>query len=311
MKIAERLKTSGPSRAKICHMSPESTHVIDVDASNFQAAVAERSLETPVLVDLWATWCEPCKALGPVLEKVAADYNGGFILAKVDVDKSPEIAQALGVQSVPTVFLLKGGKPADAFAGVVTEKQLLEFLTKNGVEAGEPAEEEDAGPIAAAQAMAATGDLAGAVAMLAELNVEEALDLDGVLCLAELQGESGDVEAAGVTLDGLSGSDSDDARVAELRAKLSLAGGTDLASAQAAAAADPEDANAQLELGKALVSAGDVEAGLDVIWMVARVDLEFGDRAPHKALLEVFQAVGHDDPRVLSYQQRLSVLLCS
>ena len=311
MKIAERLKTSGPSRAKICRMSPESTHVIDVDASNFQAAVAERSLETPVLVDLWATWCEPCKTLGPVLEKVAADYNGGFILAKVDVDKSPEIAQALGVQSVPTVFLLKGGKPADAFAGVVTEKQLLEFLTKNGVVAGEPTEEEDAGPIAAAQAMAAVGDLAGAVAMLAELNAEEALDLDGVLCLAELQAESGDVDAAGVTLDGLSGSDADDARVAELRAKLSLAGGTDLASAQAAADAAPEDANAQLELGKAMVSAGDVEAGLDVIWMVARVDLEFDDRAPHKALLEVFQAVGHDDPRVLSYQQRLSVLLCS
>ena len=296
---------------KICLMSSESTHVIDVDASNFQAAVAERSLETPVLVDLWATWCEPCKTLGPVLEKAAADYNGGFILAKVDVDKSPEIAQALGVQSVPTVFLLKGGRPVDAFAGVVTEKQLQEFMTKNEVEAGEPSEEEDAGPIAAAQAMAAAGDFAGAISMLSELNAEEALDLDGVLCLAELQAESGDVEAAGQTLDGLSAPDSDDGRVAELRAKLSLAGGTDLASAKAAAAANPEDAQAQLELGKAMVSEGDVEGGLDVIWKIARVDLELDDRAPHKALLEVFQAVGHDDPRVLSYQQRLSVLLCS
>ena len=296
---------------KICLMSSESPHVIDVDASNFQAAVAERSLETPVLVDLWATWCEPCKTLGPVLEKGAADYNGGFILAKVDVDKSPEIAQALGVQSVPTVFLLKGGRPVDAFAGVVTEKQLQEFMAKNGVEAGEPSEEEDAGPIAAAQAMAAAGDFDGAISMLAELNAEEALDLDGVLCLAELQAESGDVEAAGQTLDGLSAPDSDDGRVAELRAKLSLAGGTDLASAKAAAAANPEDAQAQLELGKAMVSEGDVEGGLDVIWKIARVDLELDDRAPHKALLEVFQAVGHDDPRVLSYQQRLSVLLCS
>ena len=311
MKIVESVETSEASRAKICHMSSESPTVIDVDASNFQAAVAERSVETPVLVDLWATWCEPCKTLGPVLEKVAADYNGGFILAKVDVDKSPEIAQALGVQSVPTVFLLKGGKPADAFAGVVTEKQLIEFLTKNGVEAGEPSEEEDAGPIAAAQAMAAAGDLAGAVVMLAELNAEDALDLDGVLCLAELQAEDGDVEAAGLTLDGLSGSDAADARVLELRAKLSLAGGTDLATAQAAADTNPEDKLAQLELGKALVSAGQVEDGLDVIWKIARVDLEFDDRAPHKALLEVFQAVGHDDPRVLSYQQRLSVLLCS
>ena len=147
-------------------------------------------------------------------------------------------------------------------------------------------------------------------ALIGELG-EEALDLDGVLCLAELQAESGDVEAAGQTLDGLSAPDSDDGRVAELRAKLSLAGGTDLASAKAAAAANPEDAHAQLELGKAMVSEGDVEGGLDVIWKIARVDLELDDRAPHKALLEVFQAVGHDDPRVLSYQQRLSVLLCS
>ena len=102
----------------------ESAHVIDVTTETFQKEVAERSLTTPVLVDLWATWCEPCKTLGPTLEKVAKDYAGGFIVAKVDVDASPEIAQALGVQSVPTVFLLKGGKPADARPGKAPLPQL-------------------------------------------------------------------------------------------------------------------------------------------------------------------------------------------
>jgi len=293
-------------------------HVIDVNTTSFQKEAAERSLTTPVLVDLWATWCEPCKTLGPVLEKVVADYSGGFILAKVDVDASPEIAQALGVQSVPTVFLLKDGQPVDAFQGAVSEKQLLEFLTKNGVQpaaegagAEEEEEEEDVGPIAAAQAMAADGDLDGAVAMMKELHDEEALDLDGVLCFAELQAEAGDTDGASATLDGLEETDAGDARVAELRAKLSLAGGVDLTAAQAAVAANPEDAGAQLELGKALVAAGKVEEGLDTIWMVARVDLGYDDGAPQKALVEVFAAVGHDDPRVLSYQQRLSVLLCS
>jgi len=295
----------------------ESAHVIDVTTETFQKEVAERSLTTPVLVDLWATWCEPCKTLGPVLEKVVADYSGGFILAKVDVDGSPEISQALGVQSVPTVFLLKEGRPVDAFAGAVSEKQLLEFLTKNEVQpAGEGAEaeeqeEEDAGPIAVARAMVEEGDQEGALAMLKELLDEEALDLDGVLCFAELQAETGDTDGAIATLDGLGEAEAADSRVAELRAKLSLAGGVDLAEAQAAVAKNPEDAGAQLELGKALVAAGQVEEGLEAIWMVARVDLEFDDRAPHKALVEVFAAVGHDDPRVLSYQQRLSVLLCS
>ena len=287
-------------------------HVIDVNTTSFQKEAAERSLTTPVLVDLWATWCEPCKTLGPVLEKVATDYAGGFVVAKVDVDGSPEISQALGVQSVPTVFLLKEGKPVDAFAGAVSEKQLIEFLTKNGVEAraGE-AEEEDAGPIAIAKGMAEGGDAEGALAMLKELHDEDALDLDGVLCFAELQAETGDTDGANATLDGLQDPDSSDARVAELRAKLSLADGMDLATAEAAVEANPEDATAQLEFGKAQVAAGKVEEGLETIWMVARVDLGYDDGAPQKALVEVFQAIGHDDPRVLSYQQRLSVLLCS
>ena len=290
----------------------DSAHVIEATTQNFQAEVAERSLKTPVLVDLWATWCEPCKTLGPTLEKVAKDYAGGFIVAKVDVDASPEIAQALGVQSVPTCFLLTEGRPVDAFTGAVSEKQLIEFLTKNGVLRGEAeAEEEDSGPIAIAQAMVADGDTEGALAMLKELNDEEALDLDGVLSFAELQAESGDTDGSNATLDALTEPDSSDPRVAELRAKLSLAGGKDLAAAQAAVDAKPEDASAQLELGKAQVAAGQVEEGLETIWMVARVDLAYDDGAPQKALVEVFQAIGHDDPRVLSYQQRLSVLLCS
>ena len=291
----------------------DSAHVIAATTQTFQAEVAERSLKTPVLVDLWATWCEPCKTLGPTLEKVANDYAGGFIVAKVDVDASPEIAQALGVQSVPTCFLLTEGRPVDAFTGAVSEKQLIEFLTKNGVLRGEGGEEEedDSGPIAIAQAMVAEGDTEGALAMLKELHDEEALDLDGVLSYAELQAESGDTDGSNATLAALTDPDASDPRVAELRAKLSLAGGKDLAAAQAAVDADPEDANAQLELGKAQVADGQVEEGLETIWMVARVDLGYDDGAPQKALVEVFQAIGHDDPRVLSYQQRLSVLLCS
>ena len=136
------------------------------------------------------------------IKAVAWNKTGGFIVAKVDVDASPEISQALGVQSVPTCFLLKEGRPVDAFAGAVSEKQLMEFLAKNGVQPADGGEEEeDSGPIAIAAAMVADGDAEGALAMLKELNDEEALDLDGILSYAELQAQTGDSDGASATLE--------------------------------------------------------------------------------------------------------------
>ncbi|GAA2792077.1 tetratricopeptide repeat protein [Crossiella cryophila] len=103
--------------------------VIDVTEADFQAKVVERSLEIPVVIDLWATWCEPCKQLSPVLERLAKAANGTWLLAKVDVDTNPRIAQLFGVQSVPTVVAIAGGQPVDAFAGALPEPQIREWLT--------------------------------------------------------------------------------------------------------------------------------------------------------------------------------------
>ena len=98
--------------------------VIDVTEESFQADVLERSLQVPVVVDLWATWCGPCKQLSPVLERLAAAGNGAWVLAKVDVDANPRIAQAFGVQSIPMVVAVVGGQPVDAFNGAQPEPQV-------------------------------------------------------------------------------------------------------------------------------------------------------------------------------------------
>jgi putative thioredoxin len=118
--------------------------VIDVSEATFQSEVLERSLTTPVVIDFWAAWCEPCKQLSPVLEKLAVEANGAWVLAKVDVDANPRLAQMFRVQGIPMVFAVAGGQPVDAFTGVLPEAQLRQWLDAvlraSGVEVETPAD---------------------------------------------------------------------------------------------------------------------------------------------------------------------------
>jgi len=286
-------------------MTPQ-TSILDVDVHNFTAEVVERSQRTPVLVDFHAAWCGPCKTLGPILESLATELDGGFVLAKIDIDQNPELAEAFGIQSVPAVILVQDGRPVDGFMGALPEPEIRRFLESHGV--GGAARD----PLAALDELEAAGRLDEAIETL-DAWLEQEPDhgparvrLARILCE---QGKTDDARAAfeRVPADALA---SDEARSVAQRLELSGAAGQ-LDELEAAVAADPSDLARRLELGRAQVAAGRTEEGLETIFDVAKEDLTFEDGAPRRTLLDMFELLGSDDPLTLEYQQRLSVLLCA
>jgi putative thioredoxin len=289
-------------------MSADATlpHVFDVTAERFEADVLQRSLQTPVLIDFWAEWCQPCKVLGPVLEKLAAEFNGAFELAKVDVDAEQELAAAFQVRSIPTVVLVKDGQLVDGFQGALPEGQLRQFLAHHAIAAAaapEPEPEPEAE--AALDPQAEVARIRAAIA--AEPDKAE-LRLD--LALALLQtGESGEAEAL---IDALPANLSTDDRAVRARAKLGFAAVLrDAPSAEAleaALAADPGDLRARHLLGVRHLLAGRDEAALQAFLEMLRRDRTFDDGLPRRSLIDAFRVIDDED-LVGRYRRQMASLL--
>lgn len=278
------------------------SHVFDVTTEGFQTDVLEKSLTTPVLLDFWAEWCGPCKQFGPLLEKLAAEYNGAFVLAKVDVDAQQQLAGYFQIRSVPTVMLVKEGQVVDGFPGVIPDGQLRQFLAQHGIEPGQPAEPEEAAPPTPAE------EVARLRAESAARPDDDSLRLDLALALAR----NGDTAEASQLLDALPANLGTDERARNAGVLIANAAALQDAPARAELerriAADPADLTARHLLGLRLLGDGEVEAALEQFFEMLRRDRNFEDGLPQRALTQAFDVIT-DAELVARYRRQMALMM--
>jgi putative thioredoxin len=283
-----------------------------VTLESFAADVLDASMQVPVLVDFWAPWCGPCKQLTPVLEKVVTAANGAVRLAKINIDENPEIARQLRIQSVPTVYMFKGGQPVDGFTGALRETEVKAFIAKWAGPGG-PSPVDDLRE--QAKAALEAKDLAAAAQAYATILQEQPGDVPAVAGLARCYLMAGDLKRAEETL-ALTPPEARNAPdITSVQALLTLAkeagSAGDPAALQARLAENPKDHESRFELGRAHLARGEREAAIETWLDLVRMDRRWNDEAARKKLLTLFEAFGPEDPLTISGRRRLSALLFS
>ena len=270
-------------------------HAFDVSSDDFDAKVLDASHRVPVIVDFWADWCQPCRILKPILEKLATEHEGRFMLAKVNSDQNHELARRYGVRGIPAVKAFVGGDLVDEFTGALPEDQVREFIDRLLPSPAEPLRQ---------QALAAreSGDLAGARKLMAEaIKVDPRHDAS-YLDYVEMGLEAGATEEAREILDAVRERCVDRERVDALDARLKLAdagGGADIGALRARIEADPADLDARLQLANASAAARDYRPALEQLLDIVRRDRAWRDEAGRKTMLTLFTLLAgqarHDD----------------
>jgi putative thioredoxin len=277
---------------------------IDVNEENFETEVLERSTEAPVLVDFWAEWCGPCKVLGPVLEKLADEYAGEFILAKVNVDENQGLAGAFGIQGIPAVKLFKDGDLASEFTGALPEPMLREFLSKFLPTAADKQALE-------AQALEEEDKTTEAKALYQTILESDPNHAKALLGLGRLATNEGDSTTALEHLDKVPIVTDERKEADRLIARLNLqAGGAANETAlREKVKAEPNNIAARFELAQALAGAEKYEEALNEFLTIVKTDREFQDDGARKAIIQIFEVLGSDDPLTDKYRSELAKVL--
>ncbi len=282
----------------------ESPFIIDVTRENYQQ-VMETSFKVPVLIDFWASWCQPCLVLMPILAKLAEEYQGHFILGKINTEEEQEIAAQFGIRSIPTVKLFRDGLPVDEFMGALPEKAIREFLNRHV-----PRESDTT--VLEARELLLGGNVDEAMSLLTAARETDPENPRVIVALAQAQAAKGDIAAAEETLNGLPLDEQEKPEVVTLKNQFffegQLSGAPEASELEARLEADPDDHEARFQLALRKVVDQDYEAAMDLLLELMRRSRDYEDDAGRRGLVKIFELLG-DDPRVGEYRRRMASLL--
>lgn len=287
--------------------------ISDATTATFGKDVLEASRTVPVLVDFWAPWCGPCKQLTPVLEKAVKQANGAVRLVKLNIDDDPQIAQQLGIQSIPAVIAFKDGQPVDGFMGALPEGQVKQFIEQiAGPNSGGAGTAE---ALAQADALRGAGDLQGAADLYLAVLQQDPEALEAVAGLALCQLDAGQVDEARQTLDMVPADRLGEPAIAAAYSAIALADEAaeagDVGALEAQVAANPSDHHARFDLAVALGGSGRRQEAVDHLLAILKADREWNEGAARTKLLSFFEAWGAKDPASITGRRKMSSLLFS
>ena len=280
--------------------------ILIATADNFVKEVVEASKNTPVLVDFWAVWCEPCKQLAPILDLLADEYAGRFVLAKVDADEQQALAQQVGVRSLPTVVLFKDGKAVDHFVGVVPEAQIRQMLDRHV-----PAVQKSL--LQQARELKVARDYTGAQLLLDQALLADPNSVDLQCELAEVKALAGDLDTAKQLLTSAQSREPTAQAVKRLAALIEFSdvvrAHPDTNALKQRLSTDPSDLDARHALAVHRLLAADYDAALTDWLEIMRTHRKYRDDLARKSLVMAFELIGNTDPRVAQARREMARML--
>lgn len=290
--------------------------IIDVITDNFMTDVIEQSKETPVIVDFWAPWCEPCKQLTPIIERIIKEKNGKVILAKMNIDESPEVAQQLKIQSIPAVMAFNDGQPIDGFIGVQSEKNIIEFVNKISSLKNSSTIEEN---ISAGKKYMNEGDIETATLVFSEILKIEPDNISAKSLLARCLIKNDQLNDAEKIIDSLPVGAESNQDYISVRSELEIFKNaknnpiTDNEEQELRNNIDkqPENYQLRLDLSKILMAKGENEEAINQLLRIIEVNAKWNDGEARKQLIEIFNILGNENILVTEGRKKLSSMLFS
>ena len=298
------------------HSLNKDSVIIEVMTENFMSDVIERSKETPVIVDFWAPWCEPCKQLTPVIEKIVREKNGNVILAKMNIDESPEVAQQLKIQSIPAVMAFNDGQPVDGFIGVQPEKNIIEFINKISSLKNSSSIEEN---IIAGKKYIDDGDIETAALVFSEILKIEPENISAKSMLARCLLRSDQIDEAEDIINNLPANSENNQDFISVRSEVEVfknAKNNPISNEQEDELRrdidkNPKNHQIRLDLAKLLLAKGENENAISELLKIIEFDPKWNDGEARKQLIEIFNILGNEDILVIEGRKKLSSMLFS